>query len=144
MKTSQKGIELIKEFEGFKPEAYICPAGVLTIGYGHTKGVKAGQSITERQAEQFLKEDLADAENVVMKYAGKSAINQNRFDALVSFVFNLGERNFKISTLLKIVRKTPESPCIRAEFEKWIYSNGNAMNGLLRRRKAEAELYFAK
>lgn len=85
MKISNNGISLIKQFEGCKLKAYRCPAGVPTIGYGHTKGVKMGQAITQEQAEEYLREDLEKYENNVMKYFNKYKWNQNEFDALVSF-----------------------------------------------------------
>jgi GH24 family phage-related lysozyme (muramidase) len=90
MKTSQTGIDLIKGFEGCRLTAYKDSAGVLTIGYGHTAGVKAGQTITQVQAESFLKDDLAKSEEKVANYDGVYHWNQNQFDALVSFAFNIG------------------------------------------------------
>jgi lysozyme len=140
MQTSQKGINLIKGFEGFYSKAYICPAGVVTIGYGHTKTAKMGQVITEPEAEQLLKQDLITAENAV-----KSAcinINQNQFDALVSFVFNVGAGAFFKSTMLKLIRKNSTDAAIRGECDKWVHGGGKVLPGLVKRRKAEAELYF--
>ena len=90
MKTSQTGIDLIKQFEGCRLTAYRCSAGVPTIGYGHTAGVKMGQIITQAQAEAFLRDDLEKFERAVMKYDSKYHWNQNQFDALVSFAFNIG------------------------------------------------------
>ena len=90
MKTSQNGIELIKQFEGCSLTAYKCAAGVWTIGYGHTAGVKSGQAITPAQAEHFLKNDLVKFEKKVEKYDSAYHWNQNQFDALVSFAFNIG------------------------------------------------------
>ena len=88
MRTSRKGIEFIKAHEGLRLDAYLCPAGVPTIGYGHTHGVKMGDRITEEQAEKFLIDDLIVAETEVNRYGLN--INQNQFDALVSFVYNVG------------------------------------------------------
>ena len=89
MKTSQKGIDLIKKYEGLSLTAYQCPSKVWTIGYGHTKGVFPGMTITEKQAEEFLKQDLIIYENGVMKSCGFMP-NQNEFDAMVSFAYNCG------------------------------------------------------
>ena len=91
MKTSEKGKALIREFESLRLEAYRCPAGVLTIGYGHTAGVKEGDRIDKRRAEYFLDKDLEDVEAVINREC--PGVNQSQFDALASFVFNLGERN---------------------------------------------------
>ena len=93
MKISDNGIELIKKFEGCQLTAYRCPAGVLTIGYGHTKNVKEGQKITKKKAEQLLREDLERFETHVNSYRKKYKFNQNEFDALVSFAFNIGSIN---------------------------------------------------
>ena len=90
MRTSQNGINLIKSFEGCRLAAYKCAAGVPTIGYGHTAGVKMGQTITQVQAESYLKDDLMKYETKVMKYYDKYRFNQNEFDALVSFAYNIG------------------------------------------------------
>lgn len=141
MKTSQKGISLIKGHEKLRLKAYRCPAGVLTIGYGHTKGVKEGDTITEQQAEQFLKEDLAEAEDAVLRT--KVALNQNQFDALVSFVFNIGASKFNGSTLKKKLLKNASDKSISIEFSRWIYSKGEKLNGLVKRREDEATLYFS-
>ena len=89
MRTSQNGINLIKQFEGCRLRAYQCAAGVPTIGYGHTAGVKMGQTITQVQAESYLKDDLMKYETKVMKYYDKYRFNQNEFDALVSFAYNI-------------------------------------------------------
>lgn len=93
MKVSEKGLAIIKKYEGCRLTAYVCPAGKLTIGYGHTKGVKKGQKITQAQAEAYLREDVAGAEKAV-NAIGKG-FNQNQFDALVSFTYNCGAGNLK-------------------------------------------------
>lgn len=100
MKASNKAIELIKESEGLRLNAYRCSAGVLTIGYGHTKDVREGIRITEAEADTLLRMDVVDCEDTVNKYV-KVPLNQNQFDALVDFVFNFGETKFRYSTLLK-------------------------------------------
>lgn len=142
MKTSDKGIDLIKKHEGFRAKAYKCPAGKWTIGYGHTLNVKSTDVISLDEAEYFLKKDVEFAENEVNRH--NLNINQNQFDALVSFVFNLGAGNFTRSTLLRKIKSNPNDPTIREEFEKWIYADGKVLNGLVRRRKEEADLYFTK
>lgn len=141
MKTSQKGIELIKRYEGFRAEAYLCPAGIWTIGYGHTADVHRGDRIDEDTAEDFLREDLESAEGAVGKYV-RVPLKQWQFDALVSFTFNLGAGNLYSSTLLKKVNRNPDDPAIRQEFEKWVYAGGRVLQGLVDRRKAEADMYF--
>lgn len=141
MKTSKNGIELIKKHEGLRLAAYKCPAGVWTIGYGHTgKDVYKGLTITEQQATELLEKDLQTAENAINKQ--KLNINQNQFDALASFVFNVGVKAFEQSSLLNIARLRPDSPNIAIEFSKWKYSNSIVLPGLVARRKEESELYF--
>lgn len=141
MKTSEKGKQLIRKHEGLRLEAYRCPSGVLTIGYGHTRGVTAGMRITQQEADRMLDEDLTEAERTVNGHNLK--INQNQFDALVSFVFNLGSGNFNSSTLLKCIKANPANVNIRYEFGRWIRSNGKPLAGLAARRKDEAALYFS-
>lgn len=141
MRTSQRGINLIKQHEGLRLEAYRCPAGVFTIGYGHTVGVRRGDVIDERRAEYLLEEDLKKFEAVVNREC--PGVNQNQFDALVSFTFNLGERNLLKSTLLKCVKANPNNLNIRTELLRWNRANGEVLPGLTRRRKAEADLYFS-
>lgn len=140
MKISNKGIELIKRHEGLVLKAYRCPADKWTIGYGHTLNVKSTDVINKEQAECFLRQDVKSAESDVNRE--KLNLTQNQFDALVSFVFNLGAGNFKRSTLLRKVKANPNDPTIRAEFERWIYAGGKVLNGLVKRRKEEAALYF--
>lgn len=138
MKTVNK--EIIKEFEGLRLEAYKCPADVWTIGYGHTRAVFPGDAITEKEADAFLSEDLEDAEDAVNAYVDVE-LNQNQFDALVSFVYNLGSGNFKSSTLL---RKLNGGDYLGAanEFKRWNKAGGIVLNGLIRRRDAEANLFI--
>lgn len=142
MKIAITGVKLIQDFEGLELKAYKCPAGVWTIGYGHTKGVKQGDVITPAQATAYLQADLADAEKTVNSQNLK--INQNQYDALVSFTFNVGTGNFLKSTLLKKVKINPDDTSIRSEFAKWKYGSGKVLPGLVRRREAEANLYFKK
>ena len=140
MNTSKKGIELIKEFESLRLKPYYCSAEVLTIGYGHTQGVKKGMTIIEQQAEEYLTMDLMITERFVNWLNIK--VNQLQFDALISFAFNLGIGNLQKSTLLKKVRGNPNDFKIANEFIKWIYADGKPLRGLLLRRLAEAKLYF--
>lgn len=143
MKIGQNGIELIKQFEGCKLTAYLCPAKVLTIGYGHTHNVKKGQIITQLEADNLLKEDLTTFEKGITTLV-RSNINQNQFDALVSFAFNLGLANFKNSTLLKKVNANPNDTTIKNEFSKWNKGGGKILAGLIKRRESEAELFCSK
>jgi lysozyme len=137
--TSENGIELIKQMEGFRGAAYRCPAGKLTIGYGSTVGVKPGMIVTEQQAEMMLKQHLKSDE-MRLNSLGLH-INQNQFDALMSFIYNVGWANFRRSTLLKYVKAAPNSPMIADEFRKWRFANGRALPGLIKRREAELKLY---
>lgn len=138
-KTGKKGIELIKSFEGCRLAAYKCPAGVLTIGYGHTSGVKSGQKITQAQAETLLKTDLAKYENAVNECV-TAMLNQNQFDALVSFAYNCGAGALKSSTLLKKLNAGDYSGAA-AEFVKWNKASGKVLAGLTKRRTAERALF---
>lgn len=142
MKTSTNGINLIKKYEGCYLKAYKCPAGVWTIGYGHTGNIKSGMKITRKQAGAYLKKDLVTFENAVRKYV-KVPINQNQFDALVSFSFNCGVGALKTSTLLKKLNKKDYSGAAN-EFLRWNKSNGKVLNGLTKRRKEERKLFMQK
>lgn len=137
----------LKHYEGLRLEAYLCPAGVATIGHGATfytngKPVKMGDKITEQQAE-----DLLPA--IVTKFAievnqqVKRRILQHEFDALVSFCYNVGVGAFESSTLLRFVNQNKPAKSIEAEFMKWTKSKGKELGGLVKRRKSEAHLYLA-
>lgn len=145
MKTSNKGIEMIKGFETLHLKAYMCPAGHYTIGWGHTKGVTATQHISLTQAEMFLSEDVKNAEVCVLKIPG---LAQNQFDALVSFVFNVGVQAFENSTLRRLVIANRNDKAIAGEFIRWKYATVGGrkvvLPGLERRRKAEADMYIKK
>lgn len=142
MKISQKGIDLIKKFEGCKLQAYLCPAGVWTIGWGNTSHAKAGMSITQQQAETFLKDDIKPIETLL----NGMGINytQNQFDALVSWIFNLGQGNFKSSTMYKyiVARKTDLE--ITDQMIKWVNAGGKPLLGLKKRRAEEANMFLGK
>lgn len=135
---SQAGIELIKQFEGCKLTAYQDTGGVWTIGVGHTKGVKPGQTITMAEADAFLRADLADAESAVRRLF--PVTTQGQYDALVSFTFNLGEGQVSASTLRK-KHNAEDYAGAAAQFGAWVYDNGVRLKGLERRREAEAKLY---
>lgn len=136
--TSQTGIDLIKKFEGCRLTAYKCAAGVWTIGFGHTNGVKAGQKITNAQAELFLKEDLKKFEDKVNKYNKKYGWSQCEFDALVSFAFNLGS----IDQLT--ANGTRSRSVIADKILLYNKAGGKVLTGLTTRRKAERELFLSK
>ena len=142
MKSSELLLNKIIEFEGCKLTAYKCPAGVWTIGVGHTKGVKQGQTITEAQAMSLLKGDLLPCENYVNNLG--VCKTQGEFDAIVDFAFNLGTAALGRSTLLKYIRAKKPEQYIREEFGKWVNSKGMRLKGLVIRRQWEADRYFGK
>ncbi len=139
MKTSLEGIDLIKHFEGCELEAYKCPAGVWTIGYGHIKGVQQGDVITEQQADDMLVEELEEYENYIHNLVN-CPLNQNQFDALVSWVYNLGSSNLQASTLLKVLN-AGDYAGVPAQMLRWNKAGGKVLEGLTRRRQAEADLF---
>lgn len=139
MKTSDRGIQAIEEYEGIRLKAYLDSVNVPTIGVGHTLGVHMGDVITQEQAEEFLRADLEDAEYAVNKYV-LMPINQNQFDALVSFVFNLGSGAFKGSTLLKRLNAGLYQEAAN-EFLKWNQAGGKVLAGLAARRAAERAMF---
>ena len=139
-KTSKQGIALIKRWEGFSARAYQDPVGIWTIGYGHTgKDVIRGLIITEAQAESLLRQDVQEAENNVQNQV-KVQLTQNQFDALVSWTYNLGGTNLSQSTMLRLLNKGDYNsvPC---QMMRWVYAGGKKLNGLVNRRKAEAQLF---
>ncbi len=141
-KTSEEGVALIKRHEGCRLTAYRCPAGVPTIGYGHTgKDVRMGMTISQAQADELLRKDLEVFERSV-ESAAPQTLTQHQFDALVSFAFNLGPAALRSSTLMRKVRQNASDPAIRAEFAKWVVARGKRLPGLVARRKDEADLYF--
>ncbi len=140
MRISEEALSKIKAFEGLRLEAYKCTAGVWTIGYGHTRGVKQGQRITAAQAETLLKGDLLAFE----KYVDGLHLNltQGAFDALVDFAFNCGTEALRRSTLLNKIRAKAPREEIKAEFMKWVRGGGKVLPGLVKRREWEAERFF--
>jgi lysozyme len=138
-KVGNLGLDIIKVSEGLRLKAYKCPAGVWTIGYGHTKGVKEGDTCTVPQADQFLCDDCVDAEEGVKRLV-RVPLNQNQFDALGSFTLNLGAGNLQSSTLLL---KLNQGDYIGAalEFPRWNKAAGKVLKGLVKRRAAEQTLF---
>ena len=145
MKLNQAGIDLIKSFESLALEAYPDPGtggDPWTIGYGHTKGVCEGDTCTEDQANQWLEDDLADAIQGVTDLV-TIALNDNQFSALISFAFNCGVHNLKISTLLREINDSNFNHIV-VNFEMWDKAAGKVMTGLFRRRAAEANLFMTE
>ena len=148
-KTSKNGIAFIKKYEGFKSKPYLCPANVPTIGYGAThypNGQKVkltDPAIDEKHASLLLEAMLNPYEKAVDSYC-RDDINQNQFDALVSFAYNLGNSALKSSTLLKKANANPNDKTIRNEFLKWVNADGKRLKGLVIRRTDEADLYFTE
>ena len=141
-----KGIPLIRKYEGLKLIAYICPAGVATVGYGSTfyengSRVQMGDKITLDRADRLLFHTVSKFEAQVRNLV-KSQLNENQLGALTSFAFNVGAGALQKSTLLKKVNANPNDPTIRAEFMRWNRAGGRVLNGLTRRRQEEADLYF--
>jgi len=141
MNIGNEGLNLIKHFEGCELQAYKCPAGVWTIGYGHIKGVSEGMTITQEEAEQMLKDEMAEYEGYVNKLVTVE-LNQNQFDAMVSWVYNLGGGNLSASTLLKVLN-AGDYAGVPAQMMRWNKAGGKVLEGLTRRRQAEADLFVA-
>lgn len=159
MKTNAAGIKILHEFESCKLKAYKCPAGVWTIGWGNTwyedgSSVKEGGVITQARADSLFKFVLAKFEDMANR-AITSDVNENQFSAFVSALYNVGHgskfkdglivlKNGQPSTLLKTINLNPTLPVIGDLFKEWTSKNPDYRNGLLRRRTAEANLYFTK
>lgn len=167
---NQAGLQICKDFESFRTDPYLCPAGVPTIGYGTTRYphgdvvTLVDKPISERLAGTYLYHDLREFERVVRSHCRcMPDLNENQFSAVVCLVYNIGPYNFKNSTLLKKINKNPNDTSIREEFMKWIWADGmhdgidndgdgkvdepgekKKLNGLVRRRTAEANLYFTQ
>lgn len=152
MKINQEAETLIKDFEGLRLNAYQCSAGVWTIGWGHTRGVKKGDKITREKAEELFREDIPVFEKIV-EDAVKVPLNENQFSALVSFCFNVGPgkkgvkdgfvtlKNGNPSTMLRKLNAGDYTGAA-SQFHSWINAAGKPSNGLVRRRKAEAQLFL--
>ena len=139
---SQAGIDFIKRWEGFRARAYLCPAGVWTIGYGHTKTARSGQIINEVGAEELLEEDLKIYEAAV-NYQVKVSLTQNQFDALVSFAFNCGTGALQHSTLLRKLNQGNYHATAN-EFRKWVRAGGKILPGLVNRREQERGMFLTQ
>jgi lysozyme len=142
---TQAGIDLIKQFEGFSPTVYICPAGYPTIGYGHVvkpdERQQFASGITPEQAETLLRQDVQTAERAVLRLI-TVPLTEGQFDALVSFTFNLGAGALQRSTLRRKINRG-EHVAALGEFRKWVWAGGRKLEGLVRRRGAEASLYHS-
>ena len=138
-RISPKGVALIKRWEGCRLKAYLCPANVWTVGYGHTKTVKPGQRINQAQANALLAKDLVVYEEAVRKHV-TSKLTQHQFDALVSLCFNIGVGAFRNSTLVRLLNQKRYSQAAD-EFDRWVYADSKRLPGLVSRRKAEKKLF---
>tara|TARA_B100001094_G_scaffold328721_1_gene389773 strand:+ start:1320 stop:1757 length:438 start_codon:yes stop_codon:yes gene_type:complete len=142
MKISQNGLELIKHFEGCELEAYKCAAGVWTIGYGHIKTAVEGMTISQSYADELLDGEIVEYEDYV-NAAVTAPLSQDQFDALVSWTFNLGNGNLNASTMLKVLNRG-EYEEVPAQMKRWNKAGGKVLEGLIRRREAEANLFEGK
>jgi lysozyme len=148
MILDNKGYLFITKHEGLRLKPYLCPAKIPTIGYGNTyysdgkKVTLLDKDITKQQAFEMFKE-IANRFGKRVDELVTSNINQNQFNALVSFAYNVGTGNFSSSTLLKKVNKNPNDLTLKAEFLRWNKAGGKVLNGLTNRRNEEADLYFS-
>jgi len=148
MKTSNNAIRLIEKFEGFSPTMYLDAVDLPTIGYGTLLDTKEEEYlktavISRTEAEVLLRKELSPIEKNLNKMV-RVPITQNQYDALVSFCYNLGCQALRTSTLLRKLNINPNDPSIQGEFMRWVYAHGKKLNGLIRRRESEAELYFSE
>lgn len=141
MKPSIYAYLLIKDFEQLQLKSYRCPAGVWTIGYGHTKGVTRNMSITPQQAEEYLRQDVSHFELELATH--HLNLTQSQYDAVISLMFNIGADAFARSTLLRKLKANPNDPTIADEFRRWIYASGKPLEGLKKRREQEIKLYYS-
>ncbi|NJK97351.1 MAG: lysozyme [Bacteroidales bacterium] len=158
MKTSSRGIAIIKKYESCKLKTYKCPAGVWTIGWGHTKGVKPRDICTQEQADKWLEEDLIEFERIISIWFPR--LNQHQFDAMVSLCFNIGPGNLRKSPIYNAIKTDPGDIRIKSYFQRHVYADGShngkdddkdglideagekqKLEGLIRRRTEEANLY---
>jgi len=142
MNTSEEGLALIKKFEGCELKSYRCSANVLTIGFGRIKEVKEGDTCSQEQAEEWLAEELPEYESYINDMVDVD-LTQNQFDSLVSWVYNLGPSNLKASTLLNVLN-AGEYENVPEQIKRWNKAGGKVLDGLIRRREAEALLFEGK
>lgn len=144
MKLNEKGLNLIKCFEGLELKAYVCPAGLWTIGYGSTfifgRRVNEDDEISEEEAEAALEDHLKHEVYPVIFSLVKVPLNQNQFNALCSFIYNVGAGLFSQSTLLRKLNRQDYTGAAR-EFKRWVYAGGRKLEGLVRRRAAEEYMF---
>lgn len=142
MKTNERARQIIKSCESLRLQSYLCPSGVWTIGWGHTAGVKPGQTITREQAEELFREDIGQKERALDGLLSVR-LNDNQYSALVSLVFNIGQGNFAGSTLRKVINAGPDDrEQITCQWKRWNKSGGKVLRGLTLRRQMELDLYF--
>ena len=139
MNISEEGLSLIKKFEGCELKAYRCSANVLTIGYGHTKGVEEDQEITQEEAEEMLASELGEYEGYINDMV-ECDLEQHQFDALVAWVYNLGPTNLRSSTMLKRLNAN-DLDDVPNQIKRWDKAGGKVLQGLVRRREAEALMF---
>lgn len=143
MKTSEAGLALIRKFEGCVLKAYRCPAGVWTIGYGHTGGVRNGEQIDKVRAEELLAEDVERVEDLLCgKF--KNGMPQRHFDVLVSFIFNIGWDAFSASTLCRFIMEKAGDRAVCQQLLRWHNAAGKPLLGLMKRRVEEANLWMGR
>ncbi|MGL4519401.1 MAG: lysozyme [Phocaeicola sp.] len=145
IRVSDRGVSLIKEFEGFSAKPYTCSGGKRTIGYGHTgRGAhELGAYVTEAAALILLRIDIQKVE-IELNSLIRSSLRQGQVDALISLAFNVGCEALRRSTLLRKLNDDPDDPTLGDEFRRWHYSNGVPLKGLMRRREAEVALFLSK
>lgn len=141
MKPSQACVDFVKSFEGFKANAYLCPAGVWTIGYGTTENVRPGDTVNEFEAEALLYGDLLEAADAIDDLVDVE-LTQHQYDALCSFIYNVGREAFRNSTLLKLLN-AGNYTAAAAQFQRWNKASGKVLAGLSRRRESEREMFCA-
>jgi len=142
MQISEEGKQLIKKFEGCRLEAYKCSAGVWTIGYGRTTNVEEGDTCTQEEAEKWLNEELV-VYGAYVNDAVLITLEQNEFDALVAWTYNLGSTNLNNSTMLRVLNENQKED-VPHQMRRWNKANGKVLEGLVRRREAEALLFEGK
>ena len=141
MRISKECEEKLKSYEGLELEAYLCPAGVPTIGWGHTEDVRMDMVITVEKAQELFEQDIEEVERPLSKEPYADSLRQGQWDALVSFIYNLGWGNYKTSTLRKRILEDIDHDDIPNQFKRWNKSNGKVLQGLVKRWEWEADMY---